>query len=278
MGEGCKELGLKFRAKMSDYILLLEENVNYVSLKSEYIRKNPNLKKNLKIREHDNGDEDEDTTEDETIVQKPVEKMAKQIERLEQENESNKKFSTELKTVKEKLKNQSMMLLKEEARLSHANKLSEMRAVEVITSDPHPLQDDPHLLSMLALLQDRDLFEVDPILDLISPISEDTYLGTISEGVSDFLDKNPKVPREIYLKKVNVMKEQVLIKLKEVPRFKPGSTANLARRERQLSRRGSRRDSIASTCSKRSRSRETRIMEENLNKQHKPGSPLPPTQ
>ena len=213
----------------------------------------------------------EETNEDATIVQKPVEKMAKRIEKLEKENEIIKKHSTELRNVKENLKNQGLMLLKEEARISHANKLTEMKAVEFITSDPHPLQDDPHLLSMLALLQDRDQFEVDPVLHLISPISEDTFLCTISEGVSNFLAKNPKVPRESYLEKVKVMKEQVLVKLKEVSRFKPGSTANLARRERLQSR--SRRDSTASTCSKRSRSRETRMVEENLSKQQKPGSP-----
>ena len=90
---GCKELGQKNRAKMADYMLSLEENVKYVSLKTEHFRKNPILKKTLRMEENENPDEPEaeETDKENTVVQNPVKKLAKEIEKLEKENEQMKK-------------------------------------------------------------------------------------------------------------------------------------------------------------------------------------------
>ena len=151
---------------------------------------------------------------------------------------------------------------------------AEKKAVEAIIADTEPLQEDAHLLTMLALLQDRDHFEVEPVTQEITPVSEEAFLITITQGVTDFLKENPKEPKKIFIEKVKQMKEQVILRLKDDQRFQPGSTANPTRRD-WLRRRESRRNSTASNSSKRSRSREAEAGEkENQSKQQKSGSSL----
>ena len=276
VGEGCKELGQKNRAKMSDYMLLLEENVKYISLKTEHFRKNPILKKTFRVNETESPEESdaEEVSLDETVVQNPVMKMAKKIEKLGKENDEMKKQTNDMKTTKENLRNQSMLVLKEEARISHASKLTEKKAVEAIVANTDPLQEDAHLLTMLVLIQDRDKFEVEPVTHKITPADKEAFLNTVTEEVSNFLKENPKESKEIFLEKVKQMKEQVILRLKDDQRFQPGSTANPARRD-WLRRRESRRNSTASNSSKRSRSTEMETEEKKtLSKQQKPGSSL----
>ena len=276
VGKGCQELKVKQRARMADYMLLLEQRVRYVSLKTTYCRKSPAVGNTFRIREKD-GPEDDDKNDDahdeETIVQNPIQKMSKEIEKLEKENENIKKQAKDMKASKEIMRNQSKLLLADEARINHASMLTEKNAVLAILVDTAPLKPDHHMLTMLALLQDRDQFAVEPTSGDITPISEESFLSNVTQGVTDFLSDNPEEPKEPFMTKVNSLKRQVIERMKGERRFQPGTTANPERRSRLVSR--SRRSSTSSTASKRSRSREKQVEEENQSKLQKPGSPPP---
>ena len=69
---------------------------------------------------------------------------------------------------------------------------TEHRVAEAIKSDYSFLTDNPHFISLLALFQERDNFEVDVDQDIVKPIQEEGFLQIISKDISD-MENLPKV-------------------------------------------------------------------------------------
>ena len=242
-GKACKEMEIKDRAKMADYMKELEELIGYVSLKNRYFRK-------LKIKptkEPTDTDDSDKKTDEETEVSfgtriiNPIVEKDLQIEMLRKEQEKMPALIQELKNTRAILRTRRDEQNVNDSRLKLARKFAEQRMAEAIKSDTMFLTNNPHLISMLAVFQERDQFLVDPVTADIKPLNEDNFLKAIKDDVIKFSEEeeNPPFNKLQYNERIDEVKNQVHEKMKEDKRFYPGTTTN------------SRRDSIAHSSYKR---------------------------
>ena len=116
--------------------------------------------------------------------------MALQVEKekLLQEKEKIEKEFPELKENLSKTKSNPTALQKKVKQKSHqisqATEITEKRLAEAISLEPSYLRDNPHLVTLLAVLQERDDFDVDAENGVIKPIHEDSFLKTTVDKVS----------------------------------------------------------------------------------------------
>ena len=61
-----------------------------------------------------------------------------------------------------------------------AAQVTEHKVAETIKSDPSFLTNNPHLIPLLSLFQDRDDFTIDAENDTVKPIQEDEFLKNIA--------------------------------------------------------------------------------------------------
>ena len=54
--------------------------------------------------------------------------------------------------------------------------ITEKRLAEAISLDPSYLRDNPHLVTLLAVFQERDDFNVDTENEVVKPVHEETFL------------------------------------------------------------------------------------------------------
>ena len=247
-GDACKEIGEKPRAKMMDYMLKLEKSTGYISMKTSYIRKNPTFRPREVTEE---GDVFEESSESEEIVVcNPIVKMSETIEKLEKEKEKVPVIVKQLQESQEKIKIQKKELIAENAKIRHANILAEKGAASEIVSNSEPLALDVQMVTMLACLQERDQFDVDPASGEITHCREELFLPTVTQEVTNFVDLHKDLPKDVYLEKLKTLQNQVKERLTKDPRFVKGTTPDLERRQR-LGSIASRRYSSASNSSKR---------------------------
>ena len=267
-GDACKEIGEKPRAKMTEYMLQLEKNTGYISMKTAYNRKNPTHMPRETMEERDVVDENSGTKE--TVVCNPVVKMSETIEKLEKENEKVPVIVKQLQESQEKIKIQKKELIAENAKIRHANILAEKGAASVIVSNSNPLALDEQMVTMLACLQERDQFDVDATSGEITHCREELFLYTVNQEVMNFVELHEDLPRDVYLEKLKTLQNQVKARMTMDPRFEKGTTPDLERRQR-LGSFASRRYSTASNTSKRKAGNLSK-QEQSKTKQGKPSS------
>ena len=68
-------------------------------------------------------------------------------------------------------------------RINQATAITEKRLAEAISLDPSYLRDTPHLVTLLAVFQERDDFDVDSENGVVKPVHEDTFLKETAENV-----------------------------------------------------------------------------------------------
>ena len=116
-------------------------------------------------------------------------------------------------------------------------KITEHRVAEAIKSDFTFLTENPELLSLLALFQDRDDFNVDSENKIIEPIKEDAFLENISKSIQD-PNASPDFEVELAKERLGEVKNKIIEGLKG-RWIKPGCNG--------------RRDSIGSFASDKSK-------------------------
>ena len=67
--------------------------------------------------------------------------------------------------------------------INQATVITEKRLAEAISLDPSYLRDNPHLVTLLAVFQERDDFDVDTENGVVKPVHEDTFLKETMENV-----------------------------------------------------------------------------------------------
>ena len=77
-----------------------------------------------------------------------------------------------------------------QARQIHALKIPELEVAQSIKSDPGFLRSNPHLISLLALFQERDDFEVDEENMVVKPVNEEQFLCAIESNLAK-LNEDP---------------------------------------------------------------------------------------
>ena len=247
-GNACKEIGEKPRAKMMEYMLKLERNTGYVSMKIAYSRKHPTFRPREPTEEGDVFEENSES--EETVVCNPIVKMSETIEKLEKEKEKVPVIVKQLQESQEKMKTQKKELIAENAKIRHANTLAEKGAASTIVSNSKPLALDEQMVTMLACLQERDQFDVDPASGEITHCREELFLHTVTQEVTNFVDLHQDLSKDVYFEKLKALKYQVKERMTKDPRFEKGTTPDLDRRQR-LGSIASRRYSSASASSKR---------------------------
>ena len=105
-----------------------------------------------------------------------------------------------------------------QTRQAHALKITELKVAESIKSDPGFLKDNPHLISLLALFQEREDFEVDEENMSVKPVNEEQFLCAIEKNIEQ-LDANLKadaISKDKVLRKERIVevKNQVLESVK----------------------------------------------------------------
>ena len=246
-GNACKMMGTP-RARMNPYMKELEKLVGYTTLKMKHARASGNVAAAYDISEEPN-------SEEELVFRTPIAERDEKILILEKEKEE---IQTELPLLKEqvtKLSKQLEVEKKDKAlkqnRVTRAMQITEHRVAEAIKSDYTFLTDNPELLSLLALFQERDDFNVDSDNKIIEPIKEDDFLSNISKNIHD-KSKPPDFQVELAKERFGEVKNKVLEGLKG----------------RWIKPNRDRRDSLGSFASNRSkRDRESLESDPRINKQ-----------
>ena len=160
-GKACKAMDTE-RAKMGPYMRLLEKVLGFKSLKAKFNR--------LSFTEPVEEEESEGLFN--TTYKSPIIEKEEQIQALVKEKEEcrveTERLKKELPILKENLTKAKSKLLavqntvkQKSKQISMASTITEKRLAEAISLDPRYLKDNPHLVTLLALFQERDDFEVD---------------------------------------------------------------------------------------------------------------------
>ena len=153
------------------------------------------------------------------VYKNPIVERDERIFVLEKEKAE---LRSELPDLKEKLKKMTKQLdaeqkdkAQKDSRVSRAIKITEHRVAEAIKSDYTFLTDNPQMISLLALFQERADFEVDAENDLVKPILEEGFLQVISQDINDISQLSElKVPMDMVKERVGEVKNKVLEGLK----------------------------------------------------------------
>ena len=82
-----------------------------------------------------------------------------------------------------------------------AAQVTEHKVAETIKSDPSFLTNNPHLIPLLSLFQDRDDFTIDAENDIVKPIQEDEFLKSIAIDIDSLSHDRETNPSEAELLK-----------------------------------------------------------------------------
>ena len=74
--------------------------------------------------------------------------------------------------------------------------ITEKRLAEAISLDPSYLKDNPHLVTLLALFQERDDFDVDTENQIIKPVHEESFLKETVKNVMVLASKQENHPEQ----------------------------------------------------------------------------------
>ena len=102
--------------------------------------------------------------------------------------------------------------------------------------DPGFLRSNPHLISLLALFQEREDFEVDEENMSVKPLNEEQFLSAIENDIAKLDEKSEPsaVPEELCQERFLEVKNQVLENVK-ARWFHPGGSLRRLSNASQLS-------------------------------------------
>ena len=208
-GKACKMMGTP-RARMGAYMKNLEKLVGFTTLKLKNARVGGN-RAGYDIAE-------DDDLSDEVIFKSPVAERDEKIQELENELTNLQKDLPALKESLVKVTKQLEVEKKEkslkETRVAKAMDITEHRIAEAIKSDFSFVVDNPQLIALLALFQDRDNFTVDAENETITPIQEEGFLRVMSLDISSTEFSEQSVPADLAKERLSDVKLKVLESLK----------------------------------------------------------------
>ena len=216
-GRACKALNTE-RAKMAPYMKVLEKLLGYKSLKAKFGR--------MGHMEEVVVDEDDSEITFKTTYKSPIVEKDEQIVMLEKEKEclrlETEKLKTELPNLKENLTKTKSHLsavqktVKQKSKqINQASTITEKCLAEAINLDPSYLKHDPHLVTLLAIFQDRDDFEVDTENQVIKPVHEDTFIQETVKNVTEFANEQDDSVQGLCMKRLGDAKNLLLESVKQ---------------------------------------------------------------
>ena len=174
-GKACKELGLE-RTKMGPYMKALERLIGYKSLKAKY--------STVGAQEEIYEDEEESEVSFKAVYKNPIIERDEKILALEKERQA---LQGQLPSLQEELlktkKEMEAMHKSQQIKTNlfrQAAQVTEHKVAETIKSDPSFLTNNPHLIPLLSLFQDRNDFTIDTENDTVKPIQENEFLKGIA--------------------------------------------------------------------------------------------------
>ena len=238
-GKACKLLDTP-RARMNPYMRELEKLVGFATLKIKQARLSGN-KAGYNITE----DIAVEELDEEIVYKTPIMERDDKINNLERQN---KELSSELPELKEQVTKLTKQLEAEkkdkalkESRVSKAMRITEERVAEAIKTDYTFLVDNPQLITLLALFQERSEFDVDVENEVVKPIEDQGFLEVITNHIESITHPGElPVPMDLVKERVGEVKNKVLEGLKRRWIRKDGNGA-------------SRRHSISSMISNQSK-------------------------
>jgi septal ring factor EnvC (AmiA/AmiB activator) len=164
----------------------LQRLLGYQTLKAKYSR-------NFHIEEPVHDEDDTEITFKTTYKSPNVEKDEK-IVMLEKEKEQLKEYAKRLQSelphlqesltkTKSRLNAIQKTVKQREKQINHATAITEKRLAEAVTLDPSYMKDNPHLVTLLAIFQERDDFDVDTENQIIKPVHEESFLKETVKNV-----------------------------------------------------------------------------------------------
>ena len=96
--------------------------------------------------------------------------------------------------------------------------ITEKRLAEAISLDPSYLRDTPHLVTLLAVFQERDDFNVDSENGVVKPVHEDTFLKETMDKVLSLSSQqslDPPIELEQCREQLGDIKNQLLDSVKQ---------------------------------------------------------------
>ena len=236
------------RTKMGPYMKALERLVGYKSLKARYSRGcNP-----VEIFE----DEDENEVSFKTVYKNPIIERDEKISTLQKEQLELKKQLPNLQEnlLKAKMELEAMQKAQnlKTNRFRKAALVTEQKVAETIRTDPSFLTNNPHLISLLSLFQDRDDFNVDTENGMVRPVQEKDFLKGIVKDIESLSNQTDVTSSEsdLYKERLGEVKNLVLESVKK-RWIRPGrrdSTASLMSSNSKRGREGE--DDILSKISR----------------------------
>ena len=174
----------------------LERLLGYRSIKSKFSR--------VGVMNEPVIDEDETEIAFNTTYKSPIIEKDEQIQALLSEQESlrleNEKLKKELPTLQESLTKTTSKLSpvqkkvhQKSKQINQASFITEKRLAEAISLEPAYLRDNPHLVPLLAILQERDDFDVDTDTQVVKPVHEDTFMKETIKNVMELTTKNSEL-------------------------------------------------------------------------------------
>ena len=194
-GRACKEMNTE-RAKMGPYMKALERLLGYRSIKSKFSRMGP-------MNEPVIDEEDTEITFN-TTYKSPIIEKNEQIQTLLNEQETlrleHEKLRKELPILQENLTKTTSKLSavqkkvhQKSKQIHQASSITEKRLAEAISLEPAYLRDNPHLVTLLAVLQERDDFDVDTDTEVVKPVHEETFMKETIKNVMELTTKNSEL-------------------------------------------------------------------------------------
>ena len=94
-------------------------------------------------------------------------------------------------------------------------KITEQRVAEAIKADFGFLSENPQIISLLALFQEREDFEIDLESETVKPINEEAFLPIINENIAEKTDiADLNIPMELVKERFGDVRNKVLEGLK----------------------------------------------------------------
>ena len=213
-GRAFKAMGT-VRAKMAPYMRELERLVGYKSIKAKFGNVGNMDENNPEEEEAYNIYKSPMVEKDEIIATLLKEKEDLMLEKensgkdlpIHQENLT--KAESKLGALEKAVKLKTMQI-------SQASAFTERRLAEVISSGPSSLEGNPDLVPLLALLQERDNFNVDTENELIKPVHEADFLFETLKTVECLSSRDPGIVMEVCKERLGDVKNQLLVCQAEV--------------------------------------------------------------
>ena len=132
-----------------------------------------------------------------------------------------------------------------EKQISQASVITEKRQALAISQgeDPAFLEDNPHLVTLLALFQERDDFNVDTENEIVKPVHEESFLKETLDNVMVLASEQPQtLPAQVELcrERLGDVKNQLLESVKQrwIKSGRRNSICSLASESSKRSRTG----------------------------------------